>query len=75
MMFNLKPCPFCGGEAQLFVLKEGGVCVVCKSCDNRTSLASDFDYSKTDEMTAVGRSIARWNRRVEDADTGRAGDS
>ena len=67
-MFNLKPCPFCGGKAQLFVLKEGGVCVVCKFCGNRTTLASDFGFSKTDEMTAVSRSIENWNRRVEDAD-------
>lgn len=67
-MFDLKPCPFCGGKAQLFVLKEGGVCVVCQSCDNRTALASDFDYSKKGEMTAVDRSIWRWNRRVKDDD-------
>lgn len=52
----------------MFVLKEGGVCVVCKFCGNRTTLASDFGFSKTDEMTAVSRSIENWNRRVEDAD-------
>ena len=52
----------------MFVLKERGVCVVCQSCENRTALTSDSDFSKTDEGTAIGRSIWRWNRRIEDAE-------
>lgn len=30
-MTELKPCPFCGGEAELNLLL-GNYCVTCKSC-------------------------------------------
>lgn len=40
----LKPCPFCGGKAVLFV--ENGVQVVCLSCGVRTSLKVDKIFQK-----------------------------
>ena len=42
----LKPCPFCGGEAVLFV--ENGVQVICLSCGVRTSLIADMSLGVLD---------------------------
>lgn len=63
----LKPCPFCGGKAVLFV--ENGVQVVCLSCGVRTSSKVDRVYQKgvSQEMVAtssVEQVIDVWNRRV-----------
>lgn len=63
----LKPCPFCGGKAVLFV--ENGVNVVCLSCGVRTSSKVDRIYQKgvSQERTAtssVEQVIEEWNRRV-----------
>lgn len=63
----LKPCPFCGGRAVLFV--ENGIQVMCLSCGIRTSLRADKIYQKgisqerivTDSVDKV---IEEWNRRV-----------
>lgn len=63
----LKPCPFCGGKAVLFV--ENGVQVMCLSCGVRTSIYTDAAFQKglsqeriiTD---SVDRVIEEWNRRV-----------
>ena len=64
----LKPCPFCGGEAVLFV--ENGVQVMCVSCGVRTSSAADKIYQKgvSQERTAtssVDKVIEEWTRRVD----------
>lgn len=40
----LKPCPFCGGKAVLFV--ESGVQVICLSCGVRTSSKADMICQK-----------------------------
>lgn len=40
----LKPCPFCGGKAVLFV--ESGVQVICLSCGVRTSSKTDMICQK-----------------------------
>lgn len=63
----LKPCPFCGGKAVLFV--ENGVQVVCLSCGVRTSSKVNRVYQKgvSQEMVAtssVDKVIEEWNRRV-----------
>ena len=38
-MFELKPCPFCGGKARLFV--KAGVRVVCTRCYVSTMVLRD----------------------------------
>ena len=71
-MTELKPCPFCGGEAALyekrFVALKPLYTVECRSCtalvgrDCETYQASKgytHFYSKDD-------AIAAWNRRVKD---------
>ena len=63
----LRPCPFCGGKAVLFV--ENGVQVVCLSCGVRTSPKGDkiFQRGMSQERTAtnsIDKAIEEWNRRV-----------
>lgn len=63
----LKPCPFCGGKAVLFV--EHGVQVMCVSCGVRASLKIDKIFQKgiSQERIAtdsIDRVIEEWNRRV-----------
>lgn len=64
----LKPCPFCGGKAVLFV--ENGVQVICLSCGVRTSSKTDRIYQKGVSQERVATSsveqvIEEWNRRVD----------
>ena len=62
-MNELKPCPFCGGEAEIESLKLGGwqeVIVSCPDCNIRThEFTTDKDIDLKAEM------IERWNRRVD----------
>ena len=60
-MFDLKPCPFCGGKARLFV--NGGVRVVCTRCYVSTRVLKDeLEYASS----AVELSVKTWNRRAGD---------
>lgn len=62
---ELKPCPFCGGEATLFVAPEGGVFVKCVRCGAKTKCRVDSDaFSKP--TNAVKSVIEAWNRRVKE---------
>lgn len=62
---ELKPCPFCGGEAVLFVLNEGGICVKCWNCDATSKIRVDNrEFSKP--TNATKSVIEAWNRRVSD---------
>lgn len=53
-MDNLKPCPFCGGEASVKDYLKGKYAV---GCDIGGCLASLFPYDTIEEA------IAAWNRR------------
>ncbi|MBQ9784280.1 MAG: Lar family restriction alleviation protein [Clostridia bacterium] len=53
MSEEIKPCPFCGGEAELY---SGGIkYVLCKEC-----LATSCDFKTEAEA------IEAWNRRAND---------
>lgn len=61
---ELRPCPFCGGWAELVIESdEDGdeyYCVECQECFAST------DGHFTCEANSKKRSIDRWNRRVSD---------
>ena len=59
-MVELKPCPFCGGEARLFV--DDGVRVLCNKCRASSKILVD---SECYETRAVEKVIEAWNRRAE----------
>ena len=57
-MSNLKPCPFCGGEAEVIFDGDGemsAVAVKCKDCGIRT-----IHY-----LDDTRKAIVAWNRRTE----------
>lgn len=59
-MVDLKPCPFCGGEARLFV--NDGISVVCTKCYARTMVRVDTMEGKSSAVESV---IEAWNRRAD----------
>lgn len=56
-MIELKPCPFCGGKARLFV--SNSVRVLCTKCGATTWTAADSERVGT---SAVEDVIKAWNR-------------
>ena len=59
-MDELKPCPFCGGEAQAYIMpcigsSDRGYVVECDQC-----------WAKTGYYELRDGAIAAWNRRAED---------
>lgn len=64
-MAELKPCPFCGGEASIYhrTYKTGTeyMQVTCASCG-----AMSMDIPASVEYCAKETAIEAWNRRVND---------
>lgn len=59
-MTELKPCPFCGGEAELCVnLEYENAYVACKNCDAIGKVASS-NYNGPDYKY---HAISAWNKR------------
>ena len=55
-MSELKPCPFCGGEAKLYsAFKKKKAFVLCKSCEASSPMRTEAE------------AIEAWNRRANDA--------
>lgn len=64
-MKDLKPCPFCGGEASVKVLEYDDDCkvwgVFCES-----DLASEYSHGHfVDNYATEAEAIAAWNTRAE----------
>lgn len=55
---ELKPCPFCGEQPQIFDLKDGRYIVECVNPDCDVYPYTSIHY---DEQEA----IAAWNRRAD----------
>lgn len=64
-MDKLKPCPFCGGEAHLFV--NNGVRVICPDCGATTKVLIDSMSARGVSGNSVESVIKAWNRRTENA--------
>lgn len=63
-MSELKPCPFCGGTAHLFVNE--GVRVICPTCGASTKILIDAMGYKSVLGNSVESVIEAWNRRAND---------
>ena len=53
---NLKPCPFCGGEAKYDCLGDFSVAIGCPSCGISFGYCGDLEEAKK-------RTISAWNNR------------
>ena len=72
-MLELKPCPFCGSEANLYYV-EGKryyfVLCECEVCGAKTKsflIGREIDEKTWFETLPAHRAIEAWNRRKEDA--------
>ena len=69
-MIELKPCPFCGGKARLFV--GDGVRVICSKCYAGTRIQRD---SVERESNSVETVVEAWNRRADKCGNAESSDS
>lgn len=61
----LKPCPFCGGDARIVVLKKGFKSIIVCTTPECGFMRHSYNNGDTDE-NAARRLTAAWNRRVSD---------
>ena len=65
-MAELKPCPFCGGEAELhhkydLTSIDGYSYVYCKNCRVNTEM-----FPKSYDHSSDAKAIEAWNRRTDE---------
>lgn len=62
MSEELKPCPFCGKDADIFEDSNNFLNIGCSDID---CIGSDLEWvSPLDEATELTRAIAAWNTRT-----------
>lgn len=73
-MSELKPCPFCGGEAEFYrtpILTKkqwvDSVTVKCPTCEARTARVL-YDAMKHGDGGEYVEAATAWNRRATDGD-------
>ena len=59
---ELKPCPFCGGRAYLFV--GDGIRVFCVQCGASSKVLRDMQTANRVAGNATKSVIEAWNRRA-----------
>lgn len=64
MSFELKPCPFCGEKAVLYVDNDG-VRVICLECKTGTQPKVDSMIFAKAGDSAISKVMKIWNRRPE----------
>ena len=70
-MSELKPCPFCGSEANLETLE--GYCTNCMNNPDDYAVQCNDCVSSTDRYSVPEEAIKAWNTRAtppEDKDNG-----
>lgn len=60
---ELKPCPFCGGEAKISVIEKGFKSIIECTTHYCGFMRHSFNNGETDEQVAFRLTIA-WNRRA-----------
>ena len=69
-MQELKPCPFCGGEARGIVAKQEdgkeSYSVTCMKCNTAIFRPKILEW---DSFQSLEEAIGAWNRRVETSRT------
>lgn len=67
MIADLKPCPFCGGDARLSYGDDDGemyVVSMCESCGMQSMKQYYVSESKESVTGAEERALHLWNRRL-----------
>ena len=62
-MDNLKPCPFCGGEAY-YSYNDGSWYVACFDCGSKEFESMAFSYPPISMKERRDEAIKRWNKRA-----------
>lgn len=63
MNLELKPCPFCGRKAHLFVSEHGGIRVICPNCGATSKTLCDAMTVNGVCGNATRSVIEAWNKR------------